>query len=116
MFPGEIEALRPVGQAANWISVLEGFSCAVIVLVLIVSLYFSFKQTQEDRVAAESIQRMRSTADAFAEKLAGEYRLPLLDLHRRITELSGLFTDRVRQITYFAIVIHQRSRENDKRS
>jgi hypothetical protein len=107
MYAGEIEALRPVGTGASVVNVLEAFSCAVIVLVLVVSVIFSFKQTQDNRVAEESIQAMRRKADVFAEKLTGEYSLPLADLLDRVSELGGLFTDWVRRTADIAETVYR---------
>jgi len=107
MYAGEIEALRPVGTAASIVNVLEAFSCAVIVLVLVVSVVFSFKQTRDDRVAEESIEAMRRRADVFAEKLAGEYSLPLADLLDRVAELGGLFTNWIRRTAAIAEIVYR---------
>jgi hypothetical protein len=107
MYAGEIEALRPVGTAASVVNLVETFSCAVIVLVLIVSMVTSVKESRDDHVAEESIGAMRRKADNFAEKLTGEYRLPLLDLLSRISELGGLFTNGIRQLVYAAVVAHR---------
>jgi len=113
LYAGEIEALRPAGTAATLVNVFAGFSCTVIVLVLVVSVIFSLKQTRDDRVAEESIKAMRDKADTFAEKLMGEYRLPLLDLLDRISELGGLFSNWSRQIVYVAVVAHRRAGEGN---
>lgn len=107
MYAGEIEALRPAGTFASAVNVLEAFSCAVIVLVLVVSVIFSFKQTRDDCVAEESIQAMRRKADVFAEKLAGEYSLPLADLLDRVSELGGLFTGWVRRTADIAETVYR---------
>lgn len=107
MYAGEIEALRPVGTAASVVNVAETFSCAVIVLVLVVSVVFSVKESRDDLVEEESIRAMRLKADDFAEKLQGQYRLPLLDLLNRISELGGLFTNGIRQTIYATVVAHR---------
>lgn len=99
MFPGEINALQAKGSAASWLSVVSGFSFAVLLLVLVVSVVFSLKQSRDDVTAEESIQAMRNKSDEFADKLSNEYRLPLEDLANRIFELSGLLSFWTRYIS-----------------
>jgi hypothetical protein len=86
----------------------------VIVLVLVVSVISSLKQAQDDRVAKESIQAMRAKADAFAEKLAGEYSLPLADLLDRIAELGGLFAIWILRFADIAETVHRRAGEGER--
>jgi len=113
MFAGEINAISPKGIYSNTISIIAGISCAIVILVLVVSVLFSLKPHQDDYVAEKSIVNMRERAVAFASKLTGEYRLPLKDLMERAEEYGGLAGDWALRLIRVAGVVHERTDDSD---
>ena len=83
--------------------------------MLVVALIFSWKQSRDDQVAEESIQAMQSKADAYAEKLTGEYGLPLADLLDRVLELGSFLRFWIRKSAEIAVIVHKHSRARGQR-
>jgi len=90
LFPGDINALQPVGDWATWVSIYAGVSVGIIVLTLVVALVFSVRSGREDAAATESIAKMRRKSDDYAATLVSEYRLPLNDLIARLMDMGGV--------------------------
>ena len=93
IFVSEISALRPVGDLASLVQVAAGFTCAVLVVLLVVTLVFSFRHSRTDKAATKAIRQMRRRSEQFATKLSEEYETTLDELLRRLDEMgSGLLT------------------------
>jgi len=90
MFPGDINAIQPAGDAATWVSTYAGVSVAIILLTLVIALVFSVRSTREDVAADEAIAEMRVRSDEYASRVVTEYRLPLEELIVRLMEMGGL--------------------------
>lgn len=91
IFMSEVSMLVPAGPWAASVQVVAGFSSGVLLLLLVVTLVFSVRQSRTDKEATRAIRQMRRRSNEFADRLAAEYELSLDELLRRLDELgSGL--------------------------
>jgi hypothetical protein len=88
LFVSEISAITPVGSWAAATQMVAGFSTAVVVFILIATIFFGIRQSRTDESANEAISQMRRKGDEFAVKLSGEYELSVEAISRRLTDLG----------------------------
>ncbi len=91
LFVNEISAMAPRGGMAAAAHLAGGFSTAVLVFILIATLFFGIKQSRTDESATAAIAEMRRRGDEFAARLSKEYEQPVEHLLRRFTDLGWDF-------------------------
>lgn len=88
LFVSEISVIAPAGGVAAALSVTAGFSAAVVVMILIATVFFGFRQSKSDEAANQEIRQLREQGDHFAERLGEEYDLTVEELFRRVADLG----------------------------
>jgi hypothetical protein len=91
LFVSEISAITPVGSWAAAIQIVAGFSAAVVVFILIATIFFGIRQSRTDESANEAISQMRVKGDEFALRLSGEYELSMDAISRHLTDFGWDF-------------------------
>lgn len=88
LFVTEVSAMSPTGGWAISLYILAGISTAVILMIVLASLFFGLKQSKVNIEAESAIQEMRRRADEFAGQLYREHEVPLSTLKSRLEELG----------------------------
>jgi len=68
-----------------------GFSAAVLLLVLVVSLIFGVKQSRTDEASLMAITALRQVSEKFESRLAQDYGMQRDGLRDRLVELESVF-------------------------
>lgn len=84
----EIAAMTAAGAVSAAVNVVAGISTGFVLLILVVTVLFGFRQGRDAELAREEIAEMRRRADDFAEALGQEHRLSVGELQRRLDDLG----------------------------
>lgn len=88
---GEINGFVPRGDWAISMHMGTGFSAAVLLLVLVVSLIFGVKQSRTDEASLMAITALRQVSEKFESRLAQDYGMQRDGLRDRLVELESVF-------------------------
>ncbi|HEX8081659.1 MAG TPA: hypothetical protein VF557_15720 [Jatrophihabitans sp.] len=88
MYVSQVSEIVPKGALAGFLQVAAGFSAALIVLVLVVTIFFGYRESRYDQTAMDTIGDMRKQADQFATRFSTEYRESVDEVARRLATLG----------------------------
>lgn len=88
LYINEINGLSPQGNGAVILKIVAGFCGAILLLTLIVTLFLSYRQTRDDRMAQQTIDEIRQQGKELESKFNSEFEVTPDEAVQRLQEFG----------------------------
>ncbi len=88
LFINEISGLTPTGAVAILTKLVAGFIGAVLLVLLLVTIYMSFRQDKNGARVQEAIDELQARANEFEEQMRLEYGVGPAEALERLTQMK----------------------------
>lgn len=95
MYGNETAAIGVAGGYAAGVALVAWLSAGLVLILVLVSVIFGYRNTRADQGASAEIARLREVGTTFAARLAVEYSVSIVEIGRHVSQLGfdvlGLF-------------------------